>query len=354
MSADAPTHITAHKNHLFLSFGGSAQHSGIGTPFVWSVVTGAAEIAVGDDITAFLRPPGGTDTGALAIYSRNSTNLLYGSASSGDDAWRLVPFSTEVGAIEWTAQWLGQGVVLDDRGVTTLATSQRFGNFEEADIGAAVRPYIDSLRDSVVASCVVRKKNQWRIFSSGGGGLYVTFKNGRPTGLMPVTYADAVACVCSLEAGDGEEEIFFGSSDGWVYQMDKGTSMDGDNVAWSGELVFNHFGSPLLLKTYLKAVLEVSGTGYAEFSMAYNVGYGTTELPQGVTTSVTSNLSATQWDAFTWDRFYWDGQTLSPSEADLDGTAENIALAFSGSSDAFDPITFNGAIVQYRSRRNKR
>jgi hypothetical protein len=108
------------------------------------------------------------------------------------------------------------------------------------------------------------------------------------------------------------------------------------------------------LKTFLKAVLEVSGTGYAEFTMAFNVGYGTTELPQAVTTSVTSNLSATEWDDFTWDQFYWDGQTLTPSEADLDGTAENIALAFSGSSDAFDPITLNGAIVSYRPRRNKR
>jgi hypothetical protein len=351
MVADAPTHIAAHKNHLFLSFAGSAQHSGIGTPFIWSPVTGAAEIAVGDDITGFLGAPGSTTGGALAIYSRNSTHVLYGNSSSD---WTLVPYNPDAGAIEWTMQWLGQGVCLDDRGVTTLTTSQRFGNFEEADIAAPVRPYVDSLRDSAVASCVVRKKNQWRLFFSAGAALYVTFRNGTPTGLMPISLAHPVACIASLEAADGEEEIFFGSTDGYVYQMDRGTSQDGANISWSGELVYQHFGSPMQLKTFLKAVLEVSGTGYAEFSMAYNVGYGTTELPQGVSTSVTSNLSATQWDAFTWDRFYWDGQTLSPSEADLDGTAENIALAFSGSSDAFDPITFNGAIVQMRNRRNKR
>lgn len=348
MATDTPVHLVAHKLHLFLSFGASVQHSGIGNPLAWTIILGAGEIGIGDTVTNFLKAPGGTTSGALVIQARNRIEILYGNDSSD---WNKVTLNPDAGGLAYTAQWIGQGVYLDDRGLSTLATSQNFGNFAENDIADQVRPYLNGLRQSAIASCVVRTKNQYRLFSTGGDALYVTFKGGKPSGLMPVTLADPVTCVCSLEGASGEEEIFFGSSDGFVYQMDIGTSQDGDAISWTAELAYNHFGGPRQLKTFRKAVVEVSGNGYAEFSVAYNVGYGTTDLPQGVSNDMVTNLSATQWDSFTWDRFFWDGRTLIPGESDLDGTAENISLMFSGSSDEYDPITLNGAIVSFTQRR---
>jgi hypothetical protein len=51
MATDTPKHIAAHKRMLFLSFKGSLQNSGVGVPYEWTAITGASEIAVGDDIT---------------------------------------------------------------------------------------------------------------------------------------------------------------------------------------------------------------------------------------------------------------------------------------------------------------
>jgi hypothetical protein len=351
MTDDTPNHITAHKKHLFLAFDASVQHSGIGDPLAWSVVLGAAEIAMGDDVTGFLTAAGSSSEGALVIYTRNSTFVLYGNSSSD---WNLITFNAEAGALEWTAQYIGQGIALDDRGVTLMSTSQVYGNFSNAEISALVRPYLNARRDSANASCVVREKNQYRLFFSGGDALYVTFIGNKVAGLMPISLTDPVTCICSLEGSDGVEEVYFGSDNGFVYQMEVGTSHDGEPIDWSAELVYNHFGSPRQLKQFRKAIVEVSGDGYATFSMAYNVGYGTTDLPQGVTTAVTTALGSTQWDNFVWDSFYWDGQSLTPSEADLDGTAENISIAFSGSSDEFEPITLNGAIVHFTPRRGLR
>lgn len=348
MTDDTPNHLVAHKFKLFLAFDASAQHSGEGDPLSWSVVTGAAELGMGEQITNFLAAPGSTTGGALVIYTRNKTFVLYGNDSSD---WNLVPFNPDAGALEWTAQYIGQGIALDDRGVTLMATSQAFGNFANSDVSALVRPYVSSLRDTANASCVVREKNQYRLFFSGGAALYVTFIGNKVAGLMPVSLTNAVKCICSLESTDGVEEVFFGSSNGYVYQMDKGTSHDGENIAWSFELVFNHFGSPRQLKQFRKLVSEIAGSGYASFAIGYNVGYGTTDLPQGITETVTSSLGSTNWDTFTWDQAFWDGQSLSPSAIDLDGTAENISLAFSGDSDEFLPITVNGAIVDYTARR---
>lgn len=351
MVADTPTHICVHKNHLFLMFGNSVQHSSIGDPFAWSVVLGAGEINIGDTGTGFLYPPGSSDTDALIINARNSAKVLYGSSS---EDWTLSTLSSEIGAIEWTQQWFGQGVSLDDRGITLTSTSQNFGNFAAANIAQQVQPYLSALRNNAVASCIVRVKNQYRLFFNAGAGLYITFVGGKPAGFMPISLTDFPSCMCSLEAADGVEEVFFGAENGYVYQMDKGTSHDGDAMSWSCQLAYNHFGSPMMLKTYRKAVVEVSGGGYAEFAMTYSIGYGTTDLPQDVSTDISTTLSGAEWDSAVWDEFYWDGQTLIPGEADLDGAAENIALSFAGSSDKFDSITLNGAIVAYTARRSKR
>ena len=72
MTADTPVHITAHKKHLFLSFvKGSVQHSSTGTPYTWSIVTGANEIGTGDEVTGFQVLP----SDVLAIFNRNRTYI---------------------------------------------------------------------------------------------------------------------------------------------------------------------------------------------------------------------------------------------------------------------------------------
>lgn len=348
MTVDTPDHIIPHKNHLFLAFGSSVQHSAVSDPLSWTVVLGAGEIGMGEDVTNFLGAPGGTTGGALVIYTRNKTFVLYGNDSTD---WNLVTFNPDAGALEWTAQYIGQGVVLDDRGIASMSASQAFGNFNGGTISSDIRPYINSLRNTAIASCVVREKDQYRLFFSGGAAVYVTFIGNRVAGLMPISLSHPPTCVCSQEAATGVEEIYFGSSNGYVYQMEKGTSHDGDALAWSATLAFNHFGSPLQLKQYRKVSVEASGEGYCVFSLSYNVGYATAELDQGVSAEITTTLNATVWDSFVWDQFYWDGQSLVPAEAHLDGTAENISLVFAGQSDEYEPITLNGAIVSYTPRR---
>jgi hypothetical protein len=351
MTADTPSHIAAHKNHLFLSFLASVQHSAVGNPLSFSVVLGAAEIAMGETVSGFQQPPGGTTSGALAIFTRNQTKILYGNSSSD---WQLQTYNPNAGALPWTSQWIGMGAMLDDRGVTTMETSQAFGNFKDASISSLVDPFIQQNRSLAIASCIVREKGQYRLFFSNGNALFFTFVKGKVAGVLPVAFDNDVACVCSLEAASGEEEIFFGSSDGFVYQMERGTSFDGDSIVWSLELAFHHMGSPRQLKQWRKAVIEVSGTSYTEFQVGYLIGYGSTEVPQSPATSVTSMLSGTAWDSFVWDSFFWDGTNLSPSEVDLDGTAENISLAFTGDSDEFDSFTLNGSICSFTPRRAMR
>jgi hypothetical protein len=351
MSTDTPTHLKIHRNHLFYSFDGSAQHSGPGTPYVWSVVSGAAELACGDDIAGFVGLAGDNQGAAMALYTRNRTVVLYGSSSSD---WNLVPYSEEAGALPYTCQFIGQAFVLDDQGITTLATTQNYGNFQNAVVSDKITPLLNDLVDSAVASCIVRRKNQYRLFFSGGDAIFVTVKGNKIIGMTSVTFANPVTCVSSAEGSSGQEELYFGSTDGFVYQMDIGTSFDGGAIAWHAELPFYNLGSPRFLKTFKKGITEVTGSSYCQYTFGYSLGYGSTEYAASVNTTLTTELSSTAWDSFVWDQFFWDGRTLSPSEEDINGDAENIAIMFSGSSDEFEPFTLNSQIIHYIPRRPMR
>jgi hypothetical protein len=352
MPTDTPKFITAHKNQLFLSFASSVQHSAPGTPFVWSAVLGGAELACGDDVTGFATVPGSETGAALAIKTKDRTLVLYGNDVSD---WNLSPFSEEAGGRAYTLQTLGLPICLDSQGLITLASTQEFGNFRSSVISEAITQDLNALIPSAIASCIVREKNQYRLFFSGGGGYYLTFKGRKLMGITSVDMTDAVTCITSGEGSGGREEIYFGSTDGFVYQMDLGTSFDGEPIPWTMNFAFNHLGSPRVLKSFDHLTLAVEGENYCEIDFTYSLGYGSTDYATPDTITLTQALAGqVNWDAFTWDQFTWDGASLSPSEADVTGTAENISIYFGGNSDEFGTFTLSGAILHYVMRREMR
>jgi len=351
MAVDRPEHICEHKYHLFYSFLGSVQHSSPGYPYDWNVITGAGEIALGEQVTGFDSMPGSDGTGALAIFTRNSISILYG-ASSAD--WQLVSYRKGAGAIAHTIQSIGYTYMLDDRGIATLTTSQNYGNFADATVSQMVQPWLKTRRALATASCVMRDLNLYLLFFSDKSGLSVTIDDGKAVAMLPLTFADVVRCVWSAELSTGEEAVFFGDSNGFVYEMNKGTSFDGDNIAWGFSLAYNHLKSPTRMKRYRKAEFEVKGEGYCEFQFTYYLDYDSTYQAQPAYTTEITSLAPAIWDSFIWDAFFWDGVPLTPSSFLMAGSGRNISLSLSGSSDYYNQIRFSGALLQYSPTRDKR
>lgn len=349
VTPDAPSAMQIHKNALFYAFGASVQYSGPGQPYLMSAIFGAGEIACGDDITDMLSLPGSENTGAMAIKTKNRTFVLYGNS---EDDFNLVPYSYEVGCEPHTLQLIAGAMSFDTQGLSSLSTTQKFGNFLSGIVSDKITPFLNGKVGLAAASCIVRKKNQYRIFFSDNDAVFVTFAGEKLLGMTVMNFPHDVTCISSLEGASGREEIYFGSSDGYVRQAEIGTSFDGEPINWLAYLTYNHFKGPRQLKTYRKAAIEVSGVGYSEFTMSSSIGYGSQEFAQqGDESMPASLLSSAIWDSFVWDAFVWDGRMLLPSEGDLYGTAENMSLIFKGSSDAFEPITLNSAIIHYSPRR---
>lgn len=352
MTTDAPERVKVHQRHLFFSFGSSVQHSGLGMQYTWAPLFGASEIALDDVVTDWVEQPGAQTTGALVIYCRNSTHVLYG---TGTSTWNLTTFQQETGGIAHTAQVVGSAYVLDDRGVIELRATDAFGNFSDATLTANIRPWLQSRRNRATGSSVNREKNQYRVFFSDGSGLFITIVNGKKLGAMPVAFDHPVTCACNGETPDGAETNFFGSTDGFVYRLDAGTSYDGNPISATALLNFAPQGDSRVRKRYRKGSIEIQGASYVELQVGYNLSYADPlVVDQGVVTTYANSFSAPYWDSFIWDAFVWDGLTLSPSEIEITGQAENIAVRIDCNSDLFDAFTLNSLILHYSPGRGLR
>lgn len=340
-----PKHIVAHKRFLFYSVGSSIFYRSVGDPYATG---GGAEIAVGDTVTGFLIMPGAQTTAALAVMTRNATNILYGTDAS---TWNLVSYNFGTGALDYTMQNMAQSCILDDRGVYTLQTSLEYGNFAQQSLTHQIRPFIAEHRPYVLSSGLNRLKSQYRVFYSDGYGLYITLVANKFMGAMPVKFPMAVNCYWESTLTSGRNIMLAGGNDGQVYEMDVGTSFDGAAIeAWI-TLNWNAMRNPRELKRFRDATIEVSGSGYAQISFGYSMGYGSPDVLQGSAATYPVNISSPTWDSFTWDRFIWDGQTILPTHVGMAGTAENVQFTIASNSDSYEPYVVNSAMVRYSPRR---
>ena len=98
----------------------------------------------------------------------------------------------------------------------------------------------------------------------------------------------------------------------------------------------------------------MTGESYAEIEFSYDLGYRSAFIDQPDGFNASSDLRSSYWDSFTWDRFVWDGGELSPSEIEMNGTAENVSIRVSSVSNLFLPFTVNSIILHYTPRRGLR
>lgn len=344
-ATDTPLHLVEHANFLMLAIGADVIFSAIGDPYNYQAINGAVQIAASDTITGFAIQPGGSSNPTLAIYCRNRTYMLYGSDPT---SWQLVHYSGDTGAFHYSVQKIGRTFAVDDRGIIELAQSQAYGNFEESTISRRIQTLLTSKRNALTDSHVSRDKQQVRWFFSDGTGIYATIRS-KSVSFFPVEFPNLVRCSCSVEeANGGAELIYFGSDDGFVYQMEKGTSFNGAVIDANLELVFNNSKSYQGLKKYRWMTFEMSGHGYNEFSASYELSYGSVEYEQSEDRSLNIDTTSSRWDVdLVWDHFYWDGRPLTELKLDCPGDGHNISLKLRSSTDYGVPIKFSGVFLQY-------
>ena len=303
MAIDAPVAIREHKLHLFLAFpGGSLQHSPITNPTgTWSVVIGAGELGMGEEINELISLPGGV----LGIWCKDSIHLLSGSSSAD---WSKSCHSKESGGIRGTVQNAGRVIFLNNTGLAELSATNAFGSFKSATISESIQPLLDASKKLAVASVGITSKNQYRIFFSDGYYITATFR-GREVYFTYSNYDLIVRSISAPTRADNEiGNIYFGSDDGYVYKMDSGISLDDQPMTAYCRLPYSHQGSPRQKKRYREIVIELDAFGGKQLYLQFYPDFSLTvpDIPQHqlVDVSGTSGNSGI-WDTVDWNEFNW-------------------------------------------------
>lgn len=371
LHTDTPNYIAAWQNMLILAYGSNVEVSGIGQPYSWTALTGSAVIALGDLCSGLLPQLGDQTGGALAMFTAGivgrpgKTFILYGTSVAD---FNLVIQSPDAGAVPYTAQNIGFAYYLDTKGIAQINSTRNYGNFEISTLTRTVQPLIDSKRGLVTASCTVKSTNQYRLFFNDGTGLILfmqssisQYTNTPVTsvgGIMQFDFQNSdgmyANTACSAVDSSGIEHTFISGSDGYVYELERGTSQDGGNIKSYLLTAFNSSKSPRNRKHYHRSVLQATCMGTAELTVGYSLSYGSTDALDGVQTAEDLIGGGSWWDVFTWDQFVWDAPYLTDYEVDTPGNGVNMGLIVYGDTNIDLPYTISSAILHYEINRLQR
>jgi len=381
---DAPSFIAHYKNHLFLGFSsGSLINSSLGEPLEYITTTGAGEIAFGTPLTGMLAAA----NTSLVIFAQNRIEYL-----TGDDSttWQLKPISDASGAQPFTVQMMDEPTFLDDGGIRNLPTTPAFGDWHMGTMTQPIEPLIRQKRETPkvtpIASMKIKAKDQYRLFWNEpdpafpddplrGATTGITLYIGRKTPeAMPFKIPAKVFCACAGEVQNGDgDRLFVGAWDGYVYEMNRGTSFDGGVIQSYIRLPFTSAKSPSQNTRWMKVTFELSTPDPISLGVAFDVDYGrglggavvAVPVEAGAATLITS-ITQDNWDGAigSWDQGIgsWDSGIFSlswiPVEARLEyhlqGIGPNIAATLVHASATSRQHTIHSQTYNFSRRGLKR
>lgn len=347
-ATDTPSYVLGVRSYLYLAQGSSVMNSSVGEPLRWVAAEGASEIAVGDTITGLVSMAGE----AVGVMCRNSTYAITGTDPS---TWVLNTIRSDTGAKDDTTVAMSNTYILDDRGIISLETTQRYGNFLDAVLSRLIQPTVNAMQSVAVAAYANRSRGLYVLLGSDGSGIVMGIAQGMVNGFSTVKYPFSISCACSGEDASGVERIFVGSTDGKVYELDRGASFDGAAIEAFCKVFFSHSGSPRMRKRYRRCVLDISNAGYSELSFLPEFSYGSVDVATHRSQSLVANGMGGAWDVSMWDAFVYDGQSsINQPNLSIEGTGTNLALTFYTNTALDAGHVLQGAMVHYTPRRLER
>lgn len=344
---DVVSYVIAFNASLFLATnGGTYLTSVAGEPTTLSALYGAQEIGVGDDITGFAQ----TASDKLAIFTRNQTYALSGTDSS---TWEQRVASKNSGARDGCIAQTDDVFSSDDRGITKLSRTETLGGFQASTITDDVQSLFNVVHGNATCATTIRSLNQMRFFYGTRGIIAsrvpynANGNEGIRYGITESLYSTSVLCVNTEEDSSGDEKTYFGSTDGYVYQMDAGTNADGADMEFICTLHYNHMGSPLVRKRFRGADFEATVTAPTTMQIYYYMNDGKKSFDPRTLAFVGGESN---WDEGLFDSAVFDAVPLTRPRMTLRGTGYNVQFSFYRQSSQEPQATLTGYALRYKER----
>lgn len=335
----AVSHVAEHLNRLFVTYGASVQYSATGLPFNWSVVFGAGELALGEEVTAMrsLR------SDALCVTGLNTVRVLLGTSLGASDFRKLLDTT---GCTKFTLDEVNGAAIGTDRiGTYFLEAAQEFGNFKKNALSRKVERLVAKRTQDIKFALVCKNKSQYRIFFNDMTGITATFDGTRLIGWFPFTTAHQFTCGWVGDDANGDEVMYVGTSDGYVMQLDKGTSHDGTAIQHVLSLAFDNMDSVTAYKRFYTVRPDVTSTGGPlTVSLYTETDYG---LERDVNAGTGVPATGAVYGSGTYGGAYYGAAIVGDSVYNIDGIGFNVSPIFVHEDDIDTPCTFEANTIEY-------
>jgi len=281
------SHIVNFKNHIFIANGKNVIFSAPYDDDDFTAASGGGIINIGDTVTGLI-----VFRDQLIIFSENKIHRLAGGSIAD---FQMQPVSRDLGCVaEDTIQEIGGDIIfLGPDGLRLFSATDRVGDFGLGVISKPIQTEVLDLISSstVFQSTVIREKSQYRIF-----GFNASYTNAAAKGVAGTQLEEGIAwndlrgfnVYAAHSEYDGfAERIYFGASDGYVYQMEQGNTQDGTDIAASFATPFVPLGDPELRKTIYRGTtyLDVNGEFDLEFSLKFDFDQPDSPQPDSILSS---------------------------------------------------------------------
>lgn len=343
---DKPLWVAEIKNHLLLAFaGGSLLHSGIGEPLAFQAVLGAGEIAFGEEVTGLID----SAATAVVVLGRNKIGTLSGTSAAD---FTLSVQTDDSGAVAWTAQMIGQPTFLDDLGVRKMEASDAFGDWRMGSLTGNVQPIFSRYRKAKVAavgSMRVRGKDQYRLFFADGSVICIYVGRSAPE-VMTLDYGQAFSCFHSGENASGDEILLVGNAEGFVYELDAGTSFDGEPVPAYLRLSFVKATGPSQNVRWHKATLELDASAATRIGLTAEFSYADPDTPAASEQSFLVRGGGGFWNEAFWNELFWSSPAQGVAEAYIDGIGQNVSITIISEAANEEPHVLSVLTLNFSPR----
>lgn len=258
-------HVCFYKNQLFFAKDELLTFTSPYTDSDFNAANGSGNISIGSKITGLV-----VFRDQLIIFSEDKIDRLTGNTLAD---FVLLPITRNIGCVDTdTIQEVASDVMfLGPDGLRLLSGTDTFGDFALAVVSKAIQSEVTALitSNSSFSSVVIKKKSQYRIFgynantatSSALGllGTQLAGSEGTYFGWGEVQGIKAYVADSNYRAKT--ETVVFSNEDGYVYEMEQGSSFDGQNINAAFATPFVPINDPRVRKTFYKLFLYTDPQG---------------------------------------------------------------------------------------------
>lgn len=328
-----------------------------GDPFAYDPAVCAGGVFwMGSEMTDMVVSPS-----SLTVFMEKGVDVIkVGDAdTAGFDEYKE-QFSKTTGAYPNTAQRiLGKTLFCDDRGITYLEATDKYGDFDVANLSRKVQKTYQKNKDIIAGAIVDRDKSQYIVYFQDGTGIVLTvepdfYGNFSTKGISKFNLGMTVNTVWSVVKEP--KRLFTTTTDSYLrLQHRDACSFDGAAIISRFSSSFHGYGTNVGFKQFQRLLFELTATKGQTFSMRPIYDYSGTDIPKSVTYESEPQPDDTAlWGEGVWGTFVWGGVgAVNQEYSYITGIGTNMSVQFISNTKHHLPHVVHNMIVLYANGQTK-